>query len=178
MEDDVLGLQIEMNDSLGALVEILEAAEDLRHDQLGFLLRYLPILLEVEVQVWPRAQLKDRAEAVVVNFNRVKLADHTTMAQVFVDLVLTNRMLDVVVLDLLRPTVVEVVHLAGNFTTRLQVIRLVHFRVATLAQHAHDKVAILEDSKVIATVVDAAVLGSFLVSHALELLQVHHFLFF
>lgn len=100
------------------------------------------------------------------------------MAQVLVDLVLTNRMLDVVVLDLLRPTVVEVVHLAGDLTTRLQVIRLVHFRVATLAQHAHDKVAILEDSKVITTVVHAAVLGSFLVSHALELLQVHHFLFF
>ena len=49
MENDVLWFQIEVDDALWALVQVLEAAEDLRHDELGFLLGYLPILLEIEV---------------------------------------------------------------------------------------------------------------------------------
>ena len=49
----VLRLQIVMYDLLLALVEVFEAAEDLRNYQLGFFLRYLPILLQVEVEIRP-----------------------------------------------------------------------------------------------------------------------------
>jgi hypothetical protein len=74
------------------------------------------LLLQVEVEIWPRTKLKDGAETVVVNLNGVKLLDHTSMVEVLVDLILSNSMLDVVVLDLLRPAVVEVMNLACHFT--------------------------------------------------------------
>lgn len=45
VEDDVLRFQVKMNNTLRALVQILQAAQDLGHDQLGLLLGYLPVLL-------------------------------------------------------------------------------------------------------------------------------------
>jgi len=171
MEDDILWLQVEVNDLLLALVEILEAAEDLGNYQLCFLFRNLLVLFQIEIQIRPRTQLKYGAKAVVVNFHGVVLVDDPPVVQVFVYLILPDGVLDVIVLDLLGPAVVEVVDLAGNFSAGLQVVCLVDFGVASLAKDAQDEVAIFEHRELILRV-DAAVLGVLLVSHPLELLHV------
>ena len=55
MEYYVLRLQIKMYYFLLAIIQILQSAEDLRDYQLGFFLWYLSILLQIKVQIWPRA---------------------------------------------------------------------------------------------------------------------------
>ena len=113
----------------------------------------------------------------MVDLDGVELANDSAMTQVLVNLVLTYRVLDVVVFDLLGPAIVEVVHLARDFSACFEVVRLVDLGVAALAEHAQNQIPILEHGKMVARVVHAAVLGPFLVTHALELLQVEHLLF-
>lgn len=85
----------------------------------------------------------------MVDLDGVVLVYYPPVVEVFVDLVLSDGMLDVVVLDLLGPAVVEVVDLAGYFSAALQVERLVHLRVSALSQDAQYEVAVLEDGKLI-----------------------------
>ena len=92
-----------MNDLLFRFVQVLEATEDLRDDELGFLLWYLLMLLEVEIEVGALAQFKDSAEAVMINLNSVKVLHHSSIDQVFMDIVLSDSMLDVALFDLLSP---------------------------------------------------------------------------
>lgn len=92
-----------MNDLLFRFVQVLEATEDLRYDELGFLLWYLLMLLEVEIEVGTLAQFKDSAEAVMINLNSVKVSHHSPIDQVFMDIVLSDSMLDVALFDLLSP---------------------------------------------------------------------------
>ena len=92
-----------MNDLLFRFVQVLEATEDLRDDELGFLLWYLLMLLEVEVEVGALAQFKNSAEAVMINLNSVKVLHHSSIDQVFMDIVLSDSMLDVALFDLLSP---------------------------------------------------------------------------
>jgi hypothetical protein len=58
----------------------------------------------------------------MVDLNGVELLDHTSMVEVFVNLVLSYCMLDVIVLNLFRPTVVEVMDFASHFTAVFEII--------------------------------------------------------
>ena len=177
VEDDILRLEVVVDNLLLLIVQVLEPREDLRNDQLGLLLIDLLILLQVVVEVRPAAQLQNRAKAVVVDLHRVVMPHHTPVRQLFMDLVLAQRMLDVVVLDLVTPAVIEVVDLAGDLATILQVKRLVHLREATLAEDGQDEVLVVEDGESLAPV-DAAVLGLLLVANPLILDQVRALLLF
>jgi hypothetical protein len=84
-------------------------------------------LLQVEIQVWTRAKLKDGTKAIMVNFNSVVLFHNSPMIEIFVNFVLTYGMLYVIVLDLLRPTVVKVVNFASNFSAVFEIEGFVDF---------------------------------------------------
>ena len=59
------------------------------------------------------------------------------------DFVLSYRVFDVVVLDLLTPVVVKVVDLAGHLPALLQVVGLVDLRIASFSEDRQDQVAVL-----------------------------------
>ena len=56
-------------------------------------------------------------------------------------------MLNVVVFDLVVPTVIEMVNFAGDFTAILQVKRLVDLREATLAKNTQNEVLVVQNSE-------------------------------
>ena len=62
----------------------------------------------------------------MIDFYGIKLFDYPSMIEVFMYLILSNGMLDIIVLDLLRPTVVEVVDLASYLSAVLEVIGFIH----------------------------------------------------
>ena len=106
----------------------------MRDYEFSFFLDNLLVFLEIIVEIRPTAQLKNCTEAVVVDLYRVVMSHHSAVRQLFMDLILAQSMLDVVILDLITPTVVEVVNLAGNLTAILQVESLIDLREAALAQ--------------------------------------------
>ena len=55
----------------------------------------------------------------MVNLYCVKMFDYSAIVQFFVDFILSQRMLDVVILNLVIPTIVKVVDLASNFSAVL-----------------------------------------------------------
>ena len=61
----------------------------------------------------------------MVYLDCIVLLDDAAVVKVFVDFIFSDCMLDVVVFDLLRPTIVKVVDLAGNFPTMLKIEGLV-----------------------------------------------------
>jgi len=129
----VLGLQVVMDNFLLAVIQVLKATQYLRYYELRLFLRYLAVLLQVEVQVGTTAEFEDGSKAIMVYFDGVELFHDTAMVKFLVDLVLSDCMLYVVVLDLLRPVVVEVVNLAGYFTAAFEVVGLVDLRVTSFA---------------------------------------------
>ena len=147
VEDDVLWFQVVVDYLLLLVVQVLQPAQDLRYDQLGLLLSYLLVLLQVIVKVRPTAQLENGTEAVMVNLHRVVVLNHAPIVQLFVDFVLPQRMLNVVVFDLVVPTVIEMVNFAGDFTAILQVKRLVDLREATLAKNTQNEVLVVQNSE-------------------------------
>lgn len=136
VKDNVLWFQVEVYYLLFALVQVFQAAQNLRYDQLSFLLMNLLVLLQIEVQVRARAQLQYGAEAVVIDLHGIVLVHYSAVVQVLVNLVLSDGVLDVVVLDLLGPAVVEVVDLAGHLAAVLQIEGLVDLGVPALAEDA------------------------------------------
>ena len=106
----------------------------MRDYEFSFFLDNLLVFLEIIVEIRPTAQFKNCTEAVVVDLHRVVMSHHSAVRQLFMDLILAQSMLDVVILDLITPTVVKVVNLAGNLTAILQVKSLIDLREATLAQ--------------------------------------------
>jgi hypothetical protein len=116
-----------VDDLLLLLVEVLEARKDLADDQLGFLLLDLFVFLQVIVQVGPTAELEDCAETIVVDLHCVEVLHHPPVVQLFVDLILTQRVLNVVVFHLVAPAVVKVVDLASHFSVLFEVESLVDF---------------------------------------------------
>ena len=72
----------------------------------------------------------------MVDLHCVELPHDSPVDELRVNLVLPYGVLDVVVLDVLRPAVVEVVDLASDFSAVLKIESLVNFRVASLAQDA------------------------------------------
>ena len=79
----------------------------------------------------------------MVNLDRVVVLDHAPIVQLFVDLVLAERVLDVVIFDLVVPTVVKMVDFAGDFAAIFQVKRLVDLGEATLAKNAQNEVLVV-----------------------------------
>lgn len=93
----------------------------------------------------------------MIDFNGVKLLDHPSVVQILVNLILTYGMLNIVVLDLLRPRIVKVVNLASDFPTIFKIVSFVHLGIPAFAQNAQDKVPIFQHGKLILGM-DAAVL--------------------
>ena len=176
MKDDVLRLQIVVDYLLLLFIQVLQPTQNLRNYELSLLLRDLSVLLQVKVEVRARAKLKNSAKAVVINLDGVKLFDDSPVVQILVDLVLPYCMLDVIVLDLLRPAVVEVVDFAGDLPTVFEVEGFVDLGEASLAQNGQDEVLIVQHCESLAPV-DAAVLGLLFVADALVLDQVGALLF-
>lgn len=79
------------------------------------------IFFEVVVKVRPTTQLQDCAEAIVIDFNGIKMLHYSPMVELLVDLVLSQRVLDVIILDLVAPAVIEVVNLAGHLPKLVQI---------------------------------------------------------
>ena len=125
MEDYILWLQIVMNDLLLLVCQVFESGEDLGDDQFGFFLNDLLVFFQIVIEVWPTAKLQDCTEAVVVDLNSVVMLHDASIVQLFMDLVLSQSMLDVVIFDLVTPTVVEVVNFAGYLTAIFQIEGLV-----------------------------------------------------
>jgi len=113
----------------------------------------------------------------VVDLNSIVMFDNSSIVEFLVDFIFSQSMLDIVVLDLITPTVIEVVDFAGDLPAVLQVKSLVHFREPALPKDRQDQVLIVEDGECLAAM-DAAILGLLLVSYSLELNQVGALLLF
>ena len=62
----------------------------------------------------------------MINLHGIVVLDNASIVQFLVDLILSQRMFNIVILHLVTPTVVEVVDLAGDFAAIFQVKRLVN----------------------------------------------------
>ena len=60
------------------------------------------------------------------------------------DLIFPDSMLDIIILDLLAPTVVEVVDFASHLPAVLQIVSLVDLRIATFTKNTQDQVSVLQ----------------------------------
>lgn len=127
MEDNVLRFQIIVDDLLFLVGQILQAGQDLRDDQFGFFLLELLVLLEVVIQVGTRTQFQDGAETVMVDLDSIVVFHYASVGQLLVDFILTQRMLYVIVFDLITPGVVKMMDFAGHFNAVFKVKRLIHF---------------------------------------------------
>jgi hypothetical protein len=77
-------------------------------------------------------------------------------------------MLDVIVFDLIAPTVVEVVDFASNFAAQLNVKRFVNFAKTTFTENAKDEVPFTQNSKSFSAT-DSTVFALFLIPHSFVL---------
>jgi hypothetical protein len=127
VKQNVLRLQVVMNDFLLLIVQILQTAEYLRNDEFCLLFWNLLVLLKVAVKVGSAAMLKDRTEAIVINFNRVELFHNPPVDQVFMNFIFSEGMLNVVLFDCFIPCVIEMVDLAGDLPAVFEVEGLIDF---------------------------------------------------
>ena len=107
------------------------------------------VLLEVKVQVVSVAVLEHRAERVGVNLEDVKEADNPRMVQLFVDVVLSKGVLDVVGLLVVLPVLVQLVDLAGHVALLLEVKGFVHLTESALAEQHEQQIPLVEHRMVI-----------------------------
>ena len=107
----------------------------------------------------------------MVDLNGVEVFNHSTVVELLVDLVFPECMLNVVVLHLIAPAVIEVMNFACNLTAVLQVECLIDFTEAAFAENGQNEVFVVQHCISLAPV-DAAVLGLFLITDALEFNQV------
>ena len=63
----------------------------------------------------------------MVDLNSIVVFDNSSIVEFLVDFIFSQSMLNIVVLDLITPTVIEVVDFAGDLPAVLQVKGLVHF---------------------------------------------------
>jgi len=94
----------------------------------------LPVFFQIVVQIWATAKLKNGAEAVVINFHCIIVLHDASIVELLMDFIFPQRVLYVVVFDLVTPTVVKVVNFASDFPTILQIERLINLREPTLAK--------------------------------------------
>lgn len=112
----------------------------------------------------------------MIDLNGVKLLYHPPVVEVFMDFVLPDGMFDIVLLYLFTPVVVEVVNLACNFPTVLQVVSLVDLRVASFPKQIENQVPFLKYSE-LTPGGNPTVLRCVFISDSLEFLDVQYFFF-
>ena len=122
-----------MNYLLLTLIQILQPTENLRNYQFSFFFRNLFILFQIEVEIRSRAKLKYGTKTIIINLNGVKLLDYTSMIKFFMNFSFPYCMLDVILFNLFRPTIIKVMNLACNLPAGLEIEGTIHFRVATFA---------------------------------------------
>ena len=93
----------------------------------------------------------------MVDLNSIVVFDDSSIVKFLVDFIFSESVLNVVVLDLITPTVIKVMDFAGDLPAVLQVKGLVHFREATFSKDRKDQVLIIEDCECLAAM-DAAIL--------------------
>ena len=103
------------------LIKILEGGGNLHDDAARLPLRYGLMLLQVEVKVVTVTVLEHGAEAVGVNLEHIVQVDNARVLQRLVDVVLPQRVLNVVRLFVVLPVLVELVDLAGNVLLVLEI---------------------------------------------------------
>lgn len=108
----------------------------------------------------------------MVDLNGVELPHDSPVIEILVDLVLSDRVFDVVALDFLSPTVVEMMYFDCNLFQSIQIIGFIHLRVTAFSKEAQDQVPVLEKHELSLTL-EATVLAAVLVSDPFELLDVH-----
>ena len=96
----------------------------------------LTVLFQIEVQIWSRAQFQNCTETVVVDLDGVVLLHYSSMVQVFVDLVLSDRMLYVVVLNLFAPRVVKMMDFACHFSAVFEIVSFINFGIPAFSEDA------------------------------------------
>ena len=78
------------------------------------------MLLEIKVQVVPITVFKNGAEGIGINFEDVKQANDPRMVQLFVDVVLSEGVLDIIGLLVVLPIFIQLVHFASHVPLFLQ----------------------------------------------------------
>lgn len=78
----------------------------------------------------------------MVNFDSIKLLDDPPMIQVLVNLIFTDRVFNVIVFDLLGPTIVKVVYFTSYLPTIFQVVCLVDFRVPAFPKDTQNEISV------------------------------------
>lgn len=91
------------------------------------------ILFQIIIEVRSTAQLQDGAKTIMINLNGVIVVDNAPIVELFVNLILAQRMLYVVILDLVTPTVVKLMNFTGNLAAIFKVKGLVDLWEATFA---------------------------------------------
>ena len=117
------------------IVQVFEARQNLRDNELGFFFLYLLRFLEIIVEIWPTAQFEYSAEAVMVDLNGVEMLYYTSVIQLFVDFIFSESMFYVIIFHLISPTIIKVMDFACNFTAIFKVKGLVNFREATFSEN-------------------------------------------
>ena len=145
LEQDILRLDIIMDDGALESVEIVDKAQQLPRDEPGLALGGYGVLLHVDREIGPVAELHHRAEGVLVDLDGVVEHDDILMAQLLVNLVLTKRMLDVVGLVGLRPAAAQLVDLAGDPAHFDDVKGFVDLAESALAKETHDLVSLVQN---------------------------------
>ena len=133
MEEYVLWFQVVVDDFIGQIVQVANCTNYLSDDEFGLLFGYLFVLLEVEREVGSLAVLQHSAERVRVNFYSVIKPDDVGMTQHFMHGVLSDRMLNVVVLGLRIPLGIKLVDFDCHLAQLLSVVAFVDLAEATAA---------------------------------------------
>jgi len=71
----------------------------------------------------------------MVDLDSVIVLDHSPIVEFLMNLVFSERMLNVVVLDLVDPRIIERVNFTSDFSTHFNVKGLVDLREASFAKH-------------------------------------------
>ena len=122
-----------MNDFLLCICQILESTQDLRDNEFRFFLLYLLSLFKVIIKVWSTAEFKDSAKAIMINLYCIKVLYYPTVVEFLMDLIFSKSMLDVVIFDLIIPTIIKMVDLACHFSAVFQIKSFIDFRETTFA---------------------------------------------
>jgi len=128
------------------------------------------------VQVWPRAKLKHCAERVVINFNCVKLLNHTTIVELFMNLIFPECMFNVRIFNIFTPIIIKMMDFTSYFPTVLEVKRFVHFWIASLAKDWEEQILSIENW-VSFLRINPIIFGAFFVPYSLEFRHVNYALF-
>ena len=79
------------------------------------------IFFQVIVEVRSTAKLQYCTETIMIDLYGVIMFDNAPIVELFMYLIFSQSMLDIVILDLVTPAVIEMVYLACNFSAIFQI---------------------------------------------------------